>query len=302
MRLRDLSQNGKLVVRGKDRVRFLNGMFTNDIAGLQPGGGCHASMLTVRGKLLGDAVVLCDADALQVDVAAAIGDRIRLELERHLIVAEVEIEDRTAALDEVGFYGDDARPALERLVGALPDLPLWGHVVRGGSRIVRVADLGLPGYRVIGGARALAAELGGAWLEEGEAEVMRVEAGVPRYGVDMGEDHLPIESRLDDTISHTKGCYLGQEVIARATARGHVNRKLCGLRIDGQRPAEPGAKLSAAVREQAGQITSSVLSPRFGPIALGYVHRTVWDPGTELRLIESGGERRAVVCELPFRA
>src|SRR5262249_55603812 len=134
-------------------------------------------------------------------------------------------------------------------------------------------------------------------LSEEEAERLRVEAGRPLYGQDMGEDRLPIEAGLSDAVSFTKGCYLGQEVIARATNLGHINRKLVGLRL----PAlvEPGTKLSSPSRPDAGVVTSTVISQKFGPIALAYVHRTLWDDGTELSLPDG---KIARVVSLPFKA
>ena len=302
--LRDLSTHARLRLTGVDRVRFLNGLFTNDVAKLAAGAGCHAAMLTVKGKLVGEGLILCDADALWLDLPAEVGPAIRAQMEKHLIVDDVTIEDHGADLDEVLVCGDGARGALEGLVGRLPDLPLYGHVQIGATRVVATTDLGLPGYRLIGGARALAERLAPAarTVDDAEAEVLRIEAGIPRYGVDMGEDHLPIESRLDDAVSHNKGCYMGQEVIARVTARGHINRKLCGLRLEGDRPSERRAKISGPGRDDAGAVTSSVVSPRFGAIALGYVHRSVWAPGTTLAIAEAGGTRTATVVELPFTA
>jgi aminomethyltransferase len=114
----------------------------------------------------------------------------------------------------------------------------------------------------------------------------------------MGEDRLPIEANIQDAVSFTKGCYLGQEVIARATNLGHINRRLVGLVLDGDAPAARGAKLSSPSRPEAGFITSSVRSRRLGrPIALGYVHRTLWDPGTKLKLDDG---RDVTVTNLPF--
>ncbi|MGZ3426513.1 MAG: CAF17-like 4Fe-4S cluster assembly/insertion protein YgfZ, partial [Polyangia bacterium] len=117
------------------------------------------------------------------------------------------------------------------------------------------------------------------------------------YGQDMGEDRLPIEAGIPDAVSFTKGCYLGQEVIARATNLGHINRRLVGLVLDGE-PAAAGTKLSSPSKPEAGWITSSARSRRLGKtVALGYVHRTLWDPGTELTLADG---RVATVAALPF--
>src|SRR5438309_1336612 len=140
MLLRDLSSNGKLRLTGKDRVRFVNGLFTNDVAKLVPGTGCHAAMLTVKGKLVGDAIILCDEDALALDLDPRLAAPVQGGLERHLIVDDVTIEDRSAALDEVGVYGAEARGAIERVLGQLPDLPPWGHVLRGETRVIHAVD------------------------------------------------------------------------------------------------------------------------------------------------------------------
>lgn len=298
--VRDLSSHGKLLLRGADRARFLHGMVTNDVNGLRPGRGCHAAMLTIKGKLLGDLRVYCDPEALLVEIDPEATAKIRAALEQHVIADDVTIEDLTALLREWGVYGEGARAAVEALVGPLPELAPLAHVTLGDLRVVAAHDLGLDGYRLFGGAAAARPE--GRTLSEEEAEVLRVEAGEPRYGRDMGEEHLPIESRLDAAISSTKGCYLGQEVIVRATQQGRINRRLVGLKLDGATAAAPGAKLSHPSRPEAGTITSSVVSPRFGPIALGYVHRTVWAPGTSLVVHDAGGERTATVVEPPFRS
>jgi folate-binding protein YgfZ len=131
---------------------------------------------------------------------------------------------------------------------------------------------------------------------EAAVEVRRVEAGLPRYGVDVSEDYFPFEANLDAAISMTKGCYIGQEVVARAHARGHANKRLVGIRLQGEGPVAAGTVIGSAARPDAGKVTSSVQSPDFGAIALGYVHKSSWDPGTEVTV----GERRGVVVGLPF--
>jgi folate-binding protein YgfZ len=292
----DFASHGKLWLTGPDRQRFLHGMVTNDVTSLKAGQGCHAAMLTVKGKLLGDLRIYCDEDGALVESDAEAAGKIKDALEKHLIMDDVVIEDRTST-GEVGIFGDGARTAVERSFGALPELAPHHHLVRDGVRICASRALGRDGFRLFG--ENLAARLGMPFLDERDAEILRVEAGEPRYGADMGEDHLPIESRLDDSVSFSKGCYLGQEVMVRVTQQGRINRKLMGLFLDGDAPVASGAKLSAPGREEAGTVTSSVISPRLGPIALGYVHRTLWAPGTQLSI--SGG-RAATVSELPFPA
>jgi folate-binding protein YgfZ len=286
----------KLVLTGEDRVRFLHGMVTNDIEALTPGQGCHAAMLTTKGKMLADLVVYADPDALLLELDGSLRDKIKAVFDKHIIMDDVELTDVSDDAGTLGVWGDDAASAVAAALGldarAVAELPHYGHLRAGEARVFRAPELGIPGYHVWGAA------VPGTAIDEAELEERRIEAGTPRYGVDMGEDRLPIEAGIHDAVSFTKGCYLGQEVIARATNLGHINRKLVGLWLDGEAPAGRGAKLSAPARAEAGFVTSSARSRRLGrAIALGYVHRTLWDPGTELTLDDG---RRATVTALPF--
>lgn len=210
---------------------------------------------------------------------------------------DVEVEDASDAVRVQGVYGDDAAAALAQACGldaaTLAALPNYHFLQAGAVRVARAPELGLPGYHVFGDVA-----VAGEPLDDAAFEERRVEAGTPRYGVDMGEDRLPIEAGVTDAVSFTKGCYLGQEVIARATNLGHINRKLVGLVVDGEAAPAAGAKLRAPTRPEAGFVTSAVRSRRLGrTIALAYVHRTLWDPGTRLTLDDG---RDAVVTALPF--
>ena len=281
---------GVIDLRGEDRVRFLHGMVSNDIEALKAGQGCHAAMLTTKGKLLADFVVAAEADRLRVLLAPSLLEKIRAHLDKHVVMDDVELE--AAEVAALGVYGDDAPAAIARATGldaaTLAALPPYGSV----DRVVRTPELGGVGFHVLG---ELAVD--GTPLDDAEFEERRIEAGTPRYGVDMGEDRLPIEAGINDAVSFTKGCYLGQEVIARATNLGHINRKLVGLVLDGD-PAATGTKLSSPSKPEAGWITSSARSRRLGKtLALAYVHRTLWDPGTELTVADG---RTATVAALPF--
>jgi len=276
---------GVIDLRGEDRVRFLHGMVTNDIEKLAAGQGCHAAMLTTKGKLLADFVVLAEPERLRLLLGAEILDKIRAHLDKHIIMDDVELE--AAATPALGVYGDDAAAAIGGDVAALPPYGFAGAVVR-------TPELGIPGYWILGGG-----DVAGTPLDDAEFEERRIEAGTPRYGVDMGEDRLPIEAGIHDAVSFDKGCYLGQEVIARATNLGHINRRLVGLVVDGDPPAA-GTKLASPAKPEAGWITSAARSRRLGKtIALGYVHRTLWDAGTALVLPDG---RSATVAALPFAA
>ena len=276
---------GVIDLRGEDCVRFLHGMVSNDIEKLAAGQGCHAAMLTTKGKLLADFVVLAEPDRLRLLLASELVDKVRAHLDKHIIMDDVELE--AAVLPAVGVYGDDAAAAVG-VDAALPNYHFAGNVVR-------TPELGGAGYWIVGSN----APVDGTPLDDAEFEERRIEAGTPRYGVDMGEDRLPIEAGINDAVSFDKGCYLGQEVIARATNLGHINRRLVGLVVDGDPPAA-GTKLSSPSKPEAGWVTSSARSRRLGKtIALGYVHRTLWDPGTSLTLADG---RRVTVAALPFGA
>jgi aminomethyltransferase len=273
---------GVIDLRGEDRVRFLHGMVSNDIEKLTAGQGCHAAMLTTKGKLVADFVVLAEPERLRLLLAPELLDKIRAHLDKHIIMDDVELE--AAVVPALGVYGDDAAAA----IGVDAALPPYHFA----DKVVRTPELGGVGYWILGGG-----DIAGTPLDDAEFEERRIEAGTPRYGVDMGEDRLPIEAGINDAVSFDKGCYLGQEVIARATNLGHINRRLVGLVVDGEPPAA-GTKLSAPSKPDAGWVTSSARSRRLGKtLALGYVHRTLWEPGTALTLADG---RAATVSALPF--
>ncbi len=243
---------GQLRVIGADRVRFLQGMLTNDVASLAQGGGfVRAAILNVKGRVLAVVDAIAEGESFVLLTEPITADKVRTILERHAIA------------DDVTFT-PEARPC---------------HRVWSAPASVWTA---LPVFEAAQGS------------PEEMIEVRRVEGGLPRYGVDVSEDYFPFEANLDSAISFTKGCYIGQEVVARANARGHANKRLVGLRLDGA--VAPGAQVAAPSRPQAGTVTSAVVSPDLGPIALAYVHRTVWEPGTTL----SVGERVATITALPF--
>jgi folate-binding protein YgfZ len=296
----DLSARARFRLTGSDRVRFLHGMVTNDVERLRAGEGCHAAMLSVKGKTLGDLIIYADEEQLLIELDAESRERVRDDLLRHLIIDDVELTDLTDELAELGIYGEDAAAALEACFGKnLTGLLPYHHVLAGPIRIARNDWLSLPGFHLFGRTADLDS-ISGTPLSAEEREVLRVEAGTPRYGVDIDEDRLILEAGFADAISFDKGCYLGQEVVARATARGHINRKLMGLLLEGSKPAPPGTALHASARPEAGTITSSVFSRRLGrAIALGYVHRTVFSPGTVLTTAEEP-PRTAIVTALPF--
>ena len=305
-------------------------MVSNDIAGLKAGQGCHAALLTVKGKLLADLVVYDLGDfGLLIELVKTASEAVRKDLERHIIMDDATVTDLSENLAELGVYGAGAADGLAAAglgdaatLSVLPNYHFFRHFFRDLATdeksdlptfVATTRELGGAGFHVIGPKAVIAAideklaAARGSALSDSDAEVLRVEAGVPLYGRDLDEDRMPAEAGLDDAVSFSKGCYLGQEVVVRLRDRGHLNRKLVGLKLAGEGPVAPGTRLGHPEKPNAGVITSSVVSPRLGPIALGYVHRSVWEPGTTLTLtaVSPSGEetplsRTAQVAPLPF--
>jgi len=301
------SEWARLTLRGADRVRFLGGMATCDIKNLSEGSGAYGALLTVKGKVIADFVVSQRGESgLLLLVRAQVAQRVCEALEHYIIVDDVVVQKDSAELAHLGVYGDSAAVVL--LGDSSASLTPYHHREQAGVTIIATRELGEHCFQVIGPAesvRAIEAQLvaaGATELSEAESEVRRVEAGRPRCGIDFDEERLPQEASLEDALCFTKGCFLGQEVVVRLRDRGQLNRKLMGLRLAGDE-LPTAIKLSHPTRPQAGELTSVVRSPRFGIIALGYVHRSCWEPGTQLDLVDAEGHslgRTATVTTPPF--
>ncbi len=309
----DLSHRGKLEVAGNDAVKFLHNLSSNDVKGLAPDTGCEAFFCTATAKVIAHALLYrCPPEGkrekLALDVAPGLSAKVMKHLDRHLISEDVEFADRTRDLVQFHLAGPAAPALLGRLFGsevALSPLQQQHASLGGADWVVRRHDpLGLPGFDVLGPLDR-AEEL---WLRLREEarpagrqayEVLRIEAGTPLYGADVDETTFaPEVARTRQAISYGKGCYLGQEPIVMARDRGQVNRALLGLKLpDGPVPA--GALLFRDGKE-VGRVTSSVLSPRLGAIALAYVRRGSQAAGTVLEVETAGQRKTAVVAALPF--
>lgn len=312
----DRSGRGKLCVAGADRVTFLQGMVTNDVNALAPGGGCYAAILTPKGKLVTDLRLGLREDEVLLDVEADRTAVAREFLERHVISEDVTIEDVSARFALFGVYGPSAATVIEAALARRPDgtaehrHQAWTAC---GTTVTAIAAraTGDEGFDLLVPS-AVAANVFEALVERGAApglrpigwdalEILRVEAGIPRYGADMDEDTILLEAGIEDrAVSFAKGCYVGQEVIARATYRGHVNRRLVGLSFDGLGLPDRGAELFAPDASGAvvGRITSAASSPALDRVVgLGYVRREHADPG---RALADGSGRRVVVAARPL--
>jgi folate-binding protein YgfZ len=292
----DRSERGKLALTGAGRKEFLNGQVTNDVEALAEGGGCYAAFLTPKGKMLGDVRILDAPDELLLDTERvslqALFDMIR----RYSIGYDVELHKRTLESGLLSLIGPDSR----RVAGA-EDLPpaVNAHATAAlAGRDVRliVTEEGVDVLCAADDTAALVAalvEAGAVAVSEDAAEVVRVERGRPRYGIDLDESVIPQEAGLNErAVSFTKGCYVGQETVARLHYKGKPNRHLRGLRLS--EPAPPDTPLTFEDRE-VGRLGSAVVSPTFGPIGLALIRREA-PPGTTVAV----GDATAEVVELPF--
>lgn len=297
--LLDRSERGKLALTGDQAAEFLQGQVSNDIEALTPGTGCYAAFLTNKGKMLGDLRVLqtgeellldCERVALQglfnLILRFSIGYRAQLDkrtLERDLLSLIGPASGQVAAADGLGEVEHAHRP-LE-----LDGVPV--RAIRTDLGVDVMVESGEPSRRV----RAALAARGARAVGEQAAEALRVESGRPRYGLDLDDGVIPQEAGLNErAVSFTKGCYVGQETVARLHYRGRPNRRLCGLALSA--PAPTGASLRLGDRE-VGHLGSSVFHPRLGSIGLALVRREAGD-GSELTVDAPGVGARVV--PLPF--
>ncbi|MEK6278381.1 MAG: glycine cleavage T C-terminal barrel domain-containing protein [Actinomycetota bacterium] len=295
----DRSARGKLAVRGAEAAEYLQGQLTNEIEALEPGQGCYAALLDRKGHIQADLRVLRMADdELWLDTEPAALEALRRHLETYKIGREVEIADMTAEQALLAVIG----PAAADVTGVASGAEHTHSESSVGGISCRAVgtDLGIDLIAAAGDAAALRSallEAGAVEVGDAAAEIVRVESGRPRFGNEMGPATMPAEAGIvERAVDFEKGCYIGQEPVARLYYRGKPNRHLRGLRLSA--PAEPGATLRHGERE-VGTLGSSVLSPALGPIALAVVRREA-EPGATVQVGE--GPVSAEVVELPFGA
>jgi folate-binding protein YgfZ len=313
----DLSFRGLIELSGSERLRWLNGRITNDVKALRAGAGMPAAVLTAKGHLVSDLTVLGLADAVWIDLPRDRVEPVRSAFERYIVADDVQTADLGDRFARLAIAGPQAARVLAGVLGDdVPAMPHWHHVERRlgevSLRIVASRWLALPGFDAIVPVEA-AGQVWEAFLRGGREaglrpvgltalEWLRVEAGWPWCGVDFDERNLLMEALTTSHVSFTKGCYVGQEVVTRIEHQGHLNKKLCGLALDGTTVPAPGASVVRGDRT-VGQVTSAVLSPSMGrAIALGYVRRECWEPGTRVRIVAGADALDASTTALPFLA
>ena len=318
----DRSHRGRLRIKGARAAEMVTGLVTNDVTALAPGQGCYAAALTAKGKIVADLRILVEEEGVLVDAPPRASAAWAAMVKKFVNPRIAPHADESASLRDVGVFGATARHVVSDLTGipspALTALAPYAHMsveVDGTPmRVVKAPDLEVEGFELIVPAdaftpiwtRIVAAGATPAGLEAWD--IARVEAGRPEWGVDMDDNTIPQEANFDalHAISYTKGCYVGQETVARVHFRGHVNKHLRGVRAAGMEPIVAGATLHDDAGAQVGDVRSTVRSPRLGAIGLAMIRREV-EPGAALTARWAGEgegappmERRVDVAALPF--
>lgn len=272
----DLTGRGKIRATGEDRARLLHSMTTNHIQNLVPGSGCYAFFLTAQGRIIADANIFCMTDYLLIDTEPETRERVFQHLDKFIIADDVTLHDFTDDYATVSVEGPKAAEILERLEIPVAHLPCsiaeWSH-----CEVAHVTYTGQPGYSIFVPCEhfdEFIAKLRGAGIPQADhatADVVRIENGRLRYGVDISDTTLPQETQIAYAIHPSKGCYLGQEIVERVRSQGQVTRLISRLDINGQEPPAPGTPIESGGKE-IGHITSAAFSPdRNKVVALGTV-------------------------------
>jgi glycine cleavage system T protein len=308
----DFSFRARLAATGADHVTFLHNMLSNDVKGLVPGQGTHATLLDIKGHILADLRVYRERDQIVLETDADLVSKVMQTLERYIIMDDVTL--RPLELFGVALQGPGSSALLGKIVDAdVPSLDReYDHAeakLPDGERVrvVKASSTGEDGYEIWADAGTVPHVWEAVRCASGNfearpcgteaLETLRIEAGIPRYGAELGEDTLPLEAGLLSALSFTKGCYIGQEVVERTRSRGHVNWMLAGFFVQADAPPPAGEKLFLEGKEM-GEITSACISPTLRKtVALGYVRREASDLGTRLA---SASGTLVEVTRLPF--
>lgn len=311
----DRSHRGRIRFFGEKSGDALTGLVTSDVLGIQPGHGGYGAALSAKGRIIADMRILAGTGSYLVDTSAKAWPGFLTMVKKYVNPRVSGYRDESHAIRDIGIFGPRSREIVEALTSARGealsamepyhhlDVGIDGHTVT----VLRSPEVGVEGYELFVPfelfdsfwRRAIDAGASPAGLAAWE--VARVEAGRPEWGIDIDDTTIPQEANFDDlgAISYTKGCYIGQEVVARVHFRGHVNRHLRGLRSGSDDPPPTGAQLIDDGGNHVGEVRSSVVSPRMGGLAIGMVRREV-APGATLKAKWETGERRVEVTALPF--
>jgi tRNA-modifying protein YgfZ len=309
----DRSHRGRMRFRGEKSREILNGLLTNDIQSLSQGEGCYACALTAKGKIIADLFAHVTGDSVLVDISPRAHVGFRDMIRKYVNPRLSAYSDVTRDLAQVGLFGTASRRMLASALGideaGLESVRPNGHIEVDSALVVKSPALGLQGFDIMTSVDRLE-EIWASLVRAGATpagmlawDIARIEAGRPELGVDMDENTLVQEANMDDlhAISYTKGCYTGQETVARVHFRGHVNRHLRALRHAHESGVPTGAELVDAGGKLVGDVRSTASSPRLGQIAMAMVRHEVEMPASLHARWENGAQSAEVeVYELPF--
>ena len=287
----DLVERARIRVSGSEATMFLNGLVTNDMKSLAEHRWMPAVFPTVQGRLIGAVRIVRVKDGFLIDTERASHEAVLKTISRFTMAGDFRVTDVTDESACVSLQGNRAVEVVTKVFGAIgADLPRNGVSELEGMTVIRATHTAEDGFDLVfdssraGELRQALLDAGATLVDPETFEILRIEAGIARFGRDMDETNVIPELNLDDAVSYTKGCYVGQEIIVRIKHRGHPAKKLVGLKADG--PMEPGAI-----------VTSAAVSPKVGNIGLGYVRYESIEPGTKVTV---DNEIEATVTELPF--
>ena len=311
----DLSHRGRLRLTGEDRAKFLHRIISNDVEGLGVGEGNYATILTNRGKLIADMCVHVLEDTITIETNAETTQLLAQELDKYLIADDADIEDVTDRTGVIGIHGPKSANLLRNAFGMDVDGLQVHHSVSYNVEdrwivCIRANETGENGYN-LHTASASMEWLWDATLTKGREfdacpvgvtalNSLRIEAGIPRYRAELNDSIIPLEAELENALDFEKGCYIGQEIVARMKYRGHPNRLLRGFKFDHDTPPEQDSLIFSGEKE-VGWITSAINSPTLGEtIGMGYVRTAFTDSGSEVEIETADGRVKATVMLLPF--
>jgi folate-binding protein YgfZ len=287
----DLVERARIRVSGSEATMFLNGLVTNDMKSLAEHRWMPAVFPTVQGRLIGAVRIVRVKDGFLIDTERASHEAVLKTISRFTMAGDFRVTDVTDESACVSLQGNRAVEVVTKVFGTIgADLPRNGVSELEGMTVIRATHTAEDGFDLVfdssraGELRQALLDAGATLVDPETFEILRIEAGIARFGRDMDETNVIPELNFDDAVSYTKGCYVGQEIIVRIKHRGHPAKKLVGLKADG--PMEPGAI-----------VTSAAVSPKVGNIGLGYVRYESIEPGTKVTV---DNEIEATVTELPF--
>jgi aminomethyltransferase len=317
----DLSARGRFQVSGSEAVPFLNGLITNDMKTLAENRWMPAAFPNVQGRLIASVRVVRKPDDATgkkpipyflIDTEPATREAVLKTIERFTLAGDFHVVDLTSQTALLSLQGKQAADVIGSVIGnSASRISAYGAAPiewqQKSLTVLRATHTGDDGFDIVVSADQ-AIPLWGAFVDAGAVPVgqgaldrLRIEAGVPRYGIDMDETNVVSETGLDEAVSYTKGCYIGQEIIARIKYRGHVAKKLVGLFFDRPMKIDMDAKIKSAEDKEIGRITSHTLSPHLGcTIALGYVKYDYLASGTEVKVVFGERQIAARVSALPL--